>query len=153
MAKIFDKDVIFGKLKDEAEKKGFNMNPDIDKLPAGTPTVVDILEVVAIVINDLMSVDNSKNAEIKAPEIKLNSGGVLKGAARKDDEITVDITTDSNLIAFFEAFYKALEFPVLEPGNGSPSVFQAALGLALKAFKPTKIKGKITTASDKIKIS
>jgi len=154
MAKIFDKDVIFSKLKDEAEKKGFNMNPVRNEMAKNAPTIIELLEAIAIVINDILVKDNSKTAEIKAPEIKLNCGGQLKGIARKDDEITIDMTTDSQFMSFMEALVSTLQTNLATPHPpNAPSPVVAALFGALKPLLPTKVKGKITTASDKVKTS
>lgn len=154
MAKMYDKDTIFNKLKDEADKKGFNINPDRKNMGNGTPTMVELLEVIAIVINDILSKDASKPAEIKATEVKLDAGGLLKGVARKEDEITIDITTDPNFMTFIEAFYSAIQASSAIPQPpGAPNTLAVAFNAALAAVKPTKLKGKITTASDKVKTS
>ncbi len=82
-------------------------------------------------------------------------GGTFADAARKDDQTQSTSSTDSSFWSFWSTFLGVIRgLPINEPGNGSPSAFQAALISAFGVSStPSSLTGKITAGSSSVQIS
>lgn len=76
-------------------------------------------------------------------------------AARQNDKVTSDSSTDINFWTFFAAVWAVFTGPSIpEPGAGNPSALQTAVAAAITGAggAPTSQVGKITGGSEEVKI-
>lgn len=148
----FDKRTILTKLQEKFQAKGFILEPDRSKLPAGTPTMGDMLDAMAEALAEIISTDELSKGTIKASEIKLGPSGLQQPAAFKTSDIKSDITSDPKFWAWMEIFKGLLQASYPEPGMGAPNVFATALKALLAAW-PSEMKGKVVSGSATVKVT
>lgn len=95
---------------------------------------------------------NKKDKEVTLDGEKVNINQGSNGAARKEDEIKSTNVEDAKFWTWMMIFKTILSTPVNEIGLGAPSVFQQVLNAALASLFPDSLTGKITKASDSVKI-
>jgi len=147
----FSKRVILDKLKAKVQAKGFELDPDKSKMAKDVVTILDMLNIIAESIADLM-VEQDKTGTITAKDIKLGPSGLQQPGAYKEAKIKFDTTTDPKFFGWLEAFHAVLRGVYPEPGYGSPNKFNIALKTLL-ARKPSSVTGKITEGSKKVKVT
>lgn len=153
MADKFSKSFIKSKLKAKATAAGFNIAPDSSSLPPGTPTMETLLGIIAETIEEVLKSDESLSATLTGSSVKIGPTGIQKDASYNGCKITIDKTTDPQFFAWLEAFTAILKVPMIpEAGMGGPSSFHAAMK-ALIGLKPTKVTGKISQGSTKVKVT
>jgi hypothetical protein len=148
----FSKSTILTKFKQKAISKGFNLTPDTSEMSKGVPLLVDLLEIIAETIEEIIVTDQSLPGTIKASSLKIGPTGLQQPVAYKEATIKSDIVTDPKFWAWMEAFHAVLQGAYPEPGYGSPNVFATALKLLLSQ-KPSSITGKITKGSGSVKVT
>lgn len=87
-------------------------------------------------------------------ELNIGKQG-FQPCARKEDAVKSTSAEDSAAWAVVQALLGVISgAPIPEPGNGSPSAFQAALAVALSAAggAPTSLTSKIIEGSDQVKV-
>lgn len=152
MADQFDKKTFLDKFKQKSRVKGFELNPDKSKLPKNFPTTLDLLEIVAETLAEVLYQDQNLSGTLKAKDFKIGPSGLQQPVAYKTATVKADATTDPKFFTWMETFHSVLQGVYPEPGNGSPNVFATALK-SLLASKPTSITAKITQGSGKIKVT
>ena len=152
MADQFAKKTFFDKFKNKARTKGFNLNIDKSKVPQNFPSTLDLLEIVAETLEEVLHKDQSLSGTIKAKDLKIGPSGMQQPVAYKTAKVKADATTDPKFFTWMETFHSLIQVPYPEPGFGAPNVFATALR-ALSAQKPTSITAKIIDGSKKVKIT
>jgi len=148
----FDKSSFLNKFKQKARAKGFELNPDKDKMAKNCPTILDLLDAIAEALDEIIVQDQDKPGTIRTKNLKLGPSGLQQPAAFKEAKVKSDYTTDPKFWTWMESFHAILRGVYPEPGNGSPDVFASAMK-SLLAQKPSSITGKIIEGSSKVKIT
>jgi hypothetical protein len=152
MADQFDKATILNKLKAKVQAKGFDLNPDKSKMSNNVPTILDMLDIIAESVADLVFVDQNKDGTITAKEVKIGPDGLQQPHAYKNAKIKFDATTDPKFFAWMEALHAVIRGVYPEPGSGAPDTFARALKVLLSK-KPKSLTGKIIEGSKKVKVT
>lgn len=152
MGDQFDKSTILNKLKAKVSAKGFDLNVDKGDLAKGTATILDLLDIIAETMADILFTDQQKDGTIKASDIKIGPDGLQQPHAYKEATVKYDATTDPKFFTWLESLHAILQGVYPEPGYGSPNVFLTALKTLL-AQKPSSLTGKITQGSGKVKVT
>jgi len=148
----FDKSTILNKLKAKVQAKGFDLNPDKSKMAKGVPTILDMLDIIAESMADLIYSEQNKNGTFAASEMKIGPTGLQQPQAYKEATIKCDFTTDPKFFTWMETLHSLLRGVYPESGYGAPNTFAMALKTLL-AQKPSSLTGKITKGSSKVKVT
>jgi hypothetical protein len=156
MPNQYSKDLFKATFSKYALQKGFKMPPEGDTdMPAGTPTMADLLEAIAEALQEIFE-QGALPAKLQAATFKIGPPGPQQPVATKampgTTNVKADMTTDPTFFGWIETFHSLLQASYPEPGYGSPDVFATALKTLL-AQKPTSINAKITDGSTKVKVT
>jgi hypothetical protein len=148
----YDKNYILDKLKTKAQSKGFDINPDKSKMSKNVSTLLDMLDLFAETISEVLSQEEINPGTIKTSSLKIGPTGIQVPAAAKDMTVKFDITTDPTFFSWIEMFHGLLQAVYPLPGYGAPNTFAIALQ-SLLSMKPTSLTGKVVEGSGSVKIS
>jgi hypothetical protein len=151
MADQYSKSTIFGKFKEKAKAKGFDLSPDRSKMSKVCPTNQDLLEAIAEAMTDILNNGNLPGT-LKASSLKIGPSGLQQPVAYKTATVKADIVSDSKFFTWMETLHGLLQAVYPEPGFGSPDTFAMALKTLL-GMKPTSITAKITQGSGSVKVT
>lgn len=131
--------------------RGVYLYPISEIVDLGFQTISEGKDIIYQDKQDQIEIHFDKNAN----ELSIGKTD-LQAAARQNDEILSDNTTDSTWWGYWNAFFAVITGAIInEPGNGAPSALQTALKAAVQSASvtiPAELKGKINEGSDQVKI-